>query len=295
MVTAYRTKAQAFVTSQKEKYEKLTNDLSDRETAASRLEQRLSQRKACLDAEVEIAANAKIKDQIKSLEKEYGKKDEALIKAFKRDREKYFSILWISLGYSILVTLLMAFQTEVLRNDAVSFGKAVSGGVAAFFGEALKAAQFSAQVGNLIPNAIVSTALYWLVLIIVFAIIVGGVGVALFFAIRKYVRYFREKQADESTVFILLLDLAAVVFVGDITKAVVPINLIGLFLGVYVAYTVIRAFVEMEDTEQRSKFLGYGVIVAGCMAVVVLLVHLVGAVAILALPVGVVVAVGGQR
>lgn len=295
MVTAYRTKAQAFVTAQKEKYEKLTNNLSDRETAASRLEQRLSQRKACLDAEVEIAANAKIKNQIKSLEKEYAKKDEALIKAFKRDREKYFSILWISLAYSILVTLLMALQTEVLREEAMGFGKAVGGGVAAFFGAALKAAQFSAQVGNLIPNAIVSIVLYWLVLITVFAIIVGGVGVALFFAIRKYVRYFREKQADEATVFILLLDMAVVVFTGDIIKAVVSINLIGIFLGVYVAYTVIRAFAELEDKEQRNKILGYGVIAVGCIAVVVLLVYVVGPVAIFALPVGVVVAVGGQR
>lgn len=151
---------------------------------------------------------------------------------------------------------------------------------------------FVAQLGDMIPNATASLIVHWGLLIIVCVAIIGGLGAAVVVLGKKYVGFFRKRQADAISMYVGLFILAITVFMADIIKSILSINLFLMAFLSFIGYTVVRGVIQAENTEAKKKILKYSGIIVGGMSLFVVMVHLFGAMGIIAIPIGCLLAVG---
>ncbi len=90
----------------------------------------------------------------------------------------------------------------------------------------------------------------------------------MYFPIRKYIRFFLNKQADSITGAVALFSAATIIFMADSIKAVVKINLIAVWVILMTFYTAGRGVMQMEDKEERRKVLIYAGAVTIIFAIV---------------------------
>ena len=83
-------------------------------------------------------------------------------------------------------------------------------------------------------------------------------------------------QGDEISIFIGIVDQAFVVSLADEIKMLLPCNLIIAMLVVFMAYTVIRGIIQMEDKEMRNFMLKWSAIVLGIIGALALVFHFFG-------------------
>ena len=100
------------------------------------------------------------------------------------------------------------------------------------------------DVCNKIPNEIVAVVLGWtakvLFIILIFALIIGGIG----WIIYKLVELYKSRFADRLSVVISLITFSLLVWFGDSIGALVKWNLVLVFLLIQVAYIITRMYVE---------------------------------------------------
>ena len=147
------------------------------------------------------------------------------------------------------------------------------------------AATYVAGLGDMIRHEMVAMIAHWILVIVVYAVSIGAIGL-LFMLGRKYIKFLKNKQADEISVFVGLMTLAIVVFSSDFIKSILSINLIGLMIVVFVGYTVIRGVIQTENTMAKKKILKYVGIVVGCIGGVVAIGHFFGVIGLIAIPIG---------
>ena len=143
-------------------------------------------------------------------------------------------------------------------------------------------ATFVAKLGDMIPHDIVSVIVHWILVIIVVAGISGGLGVLAFRSCKKYLDYFKKKQADEISVFVVLITLIIVVFMADQIKSILSINLFGLMLLICVFYTVVIGLMQAEDKEANKKIIKGVVIAIGGVGVIAVVFHFFGVIGLIA-------------
>lgn len=147
------------------------------------------------------------------------------------------------------------------------------------------AATYVAGLGDMIRHEMVAMIAHWILVIVVYAVSIGAIGL-LFLLGRKYIKFLKNKQADEISVFVGLMTLAIVVFSSDFIKSILSINLIGLMIVVFVGYTVIRGVIQTENTMAKKKILKYVGIVVGCIGGVVAIGHFIRVIGLIAIPIG---------
>ena len=67
-------------------------------------------------------------------------------------------------------------------------------------------------------------------------------------ALIKYIRFFKEHQADEISAFAGLFTLAVGVFAGDNIRSVLPVNLIVMMIPLFIIYSVVRGMIQMNNS-----------------------------------------------
>ena len=95
-----------------------------------------------------------------------------------------------TLFYAIITTVIMAIRTEVIREDFVEFLHIIWNGIMTVFEWSKIAGLFVAQLGDMIPNEIVSLIVHWILLIIVCVMIIGGLGASVVVLGKKYIYFF---------------------------------------------------------------------------------------------------------
>lgn len=180
----------------------------------------------------------------------------------------------------------MAIRTEVIREDFVEFLHIIWNGIMTVFEWSKIAGLFVAQLGDMIPNEIVSLIVHWILLIIVCVMIIGGLGAFVVVLGKKYICFFRKRQADAISVYVGLFVLALIVFVADIIKSILSINLFLVALSIYVGYTVVRGIIQTENMEAKKKILKNVGIIVGGFGLFAIMVHFFGVIGIIAIPVG---------
>ncbi len=98
---------------------------------------------------------------------------------------------------------------------------------------------------------------HWLLIILTIGVLTCGAGAAMYFPIRKYIRFFLKKQADSVTGSVAFFTVTTVIFMAEPIKAVVRINLVAAWVILMILYTAGRGVVQMEDKEERRKVLIY--------------------------------------
>lgn len=153
--------------------------------------------------------------------------------------------------YAVGITVLAICRNDVVRNDFISAGKAVSKVFAAMFGGikfvVLKAAELSVYA----ENPTVQKILWWVILISMILIIITIILTVLFF-LSFFVYCFYQKfwyeiseTFDKAYLAAVLADLGMVTFCGDLIKVKIPINLVGTYFIFLAAFTALKFFVPI--------------------------------------------------
>ena len=297
MVAAVKEKAKKDVEDIQSEYKKRVASLDQRKEKIENRELILSARESDFDGEISRKADgivrkqvmelgSKLNNKIKDLEKEYQKKTDTVISKYNNMIFTYRGRLFFILFYSILTTIITAFKTDALVTDFIACIMAIKNYAIVLEGWISIVAIFIARLGDMIPQEVVATIVHWILVITVSVTIIGGIGWLIFILGRKYVKFFKDKQADEISVFVGIIVLAITIFMADTMKSILSINLFYLMSIVFVGYTVVRGIVQAENIEAKKKILKYAGIMVGCVVVVVAIGYFFGPIGIIAVPIG---------
>ena len=238
------------------KVRQMKQDLSDREKAADAKEARLNEIEADVEGEVGKRVDNLSTKKLNALEKDYKAKNKALNDKYDRMTTGYKGRYHISLFYGILVTVLMGGISDTFRSEVSTFFVNLFYGLAEIVSGIWNIGGFVAKLGDMLDSGIVGAIIHWILQLVVS---VGGGALLVALAINgivKFKEFFKKNYADEITVLVMLMALAVIVICADYV-ALLPVNLIVLYILVFVGYMVIRAFMAWEDEEAKKNLLVY--------------------------------------
>lgn len=224
-------------------------------------------------------ANSRMISQHKKRTSELNTKYRAMVAGYR-------GMVYFTLFYSILTTIITAWKTEVFAKDVAAFIMAIKDGVITVGGWISAVASFVARLGDMIPQEVIATIVHWILVVGVYGVIIGAIGWAVLELGKKYIRFFKDKQADEISVFIGLITLAMVVFASEHIKSILSINLVELMILIFVGYTIIRGIIQAENVEIKKNILKWTGIMIGCAAGVIAIGYFFGAIGLIAIPIG---------
>lgn len=277
-VKAAKVNAQKAIEDAETKARKAIGDLADRES-------KVSIRESKIEWEVGQRAGKIVREFEQKLWKNHEEKQKQLSKKYEAMTIKYKSVLYASLLYGIITTLITAIQSETIQTDLIRAVQMLGQGTEMLFFTMYEAIKTIAGITNHIPNEAVGTVFYRLVLILLLVAFFGILGIVTFLAGRKYIRFFNENQKDELTVFVCLMILAVAVFAPRFIKMVIPINIVCLMLIAFGVYLGMRGVMEMKDKDMQYKLIAGTIISAIGVGVIALLIHMIGGWVILAVPI----------
>ena len=307
-VEAVKRKAEEDVDAVERRYHDKVSSLASREYEVSHRERAVSARENNVNTEINTKAEKLVKDKISSLEMKCDNKKFALERQYENNNSRmlhqhkkkmselnakykamvvgYRGMVYFTLFYSIFTTIITAWKTEVFAKDVVAFMMAIKEGVITMCGWILAAASFVARLGDMLPQKVVASIVHWILVVGVYGVVIGAIGWAVLVLGKKYTRFFKDKQADEISVFIGLITLAMVVFASGLIKSILSINLVGLMIAVFVGYTIVRGIIQAENVEVKKNILKWTGIVVGCVAGVIGIGYFFGAIGLIAIPIG---------
>lgn len=307
-VEAVKQKAKEDVTAAERRYHEKVTSFGDREYEVSHREIAVSGRENNVNTEINTRAEKLVKDKISSLERQYDNKKFDLERKFENDSSRmlyqhkkrmteleakyhamvagYREMVYFTLFYSILTTVITAYFSEAFVNDFKVFFKAIWDGGNVFVRWIKIVAYIVAKLGDMIPQPVVAVIIHWLLVVLVYGVICGGLGALLVIGGKKYVEFFNAKQADEISVFVGLVLLAITVYLADSIKSIVSINLILLAIMVFVGYTIVRGIIQAENKKVKHKIMKGAAIAVACIGVMAVIGHFFGPMGIIVLPIG---------
>ena len=118
--------------------------------------------------------------------------------------------------------------------------------------------------------------LYGLLYFIITAAIYGILFIVISIPVRKYMRFFLKKQADEFTLFLLMVCIAIPVFFVSEIKAVISLNLAIVMLILFSGCMTVRGILLMDDKRIRNGILSTAGALAGGFVVMILVARYAG-------------------
>ena len=221
------------VSAVKREYARKEQLLADERAEAQRKSRELESLKQSIKADTQKQAKEMVKAKVKSLEATYQAKTTS----------HYGYVTGVSL-YAVLVTLFTAIRSEAFVSDFKSFFGTIWGFLVSCFDLLVKGADYVSQLGDKIPQPIVATIVHWLLWLVV----IGGVGIGasvlFFIGLAKVVSFYAEDYADNLSLGVALVSLAASIFFAEEIRAVVPINLLLLLIITHVLYVGVRWYIK---------------------------------------------------
>lgn len=230
--------------------------LASREKAVDAKEKRLNDIESDVEGEVGKRVLELGTKKLNKLEKDYKAKNKELDDKYYMMTAGYKMRYYMSLYYGIVITVLTAAFSEVFRKEFITFFSKFFEGFAELVMGVWNIGGFVAKLGDMIPQETVAFIVHWLLQLV---ISLGGGFVLVILAINGFVKFkdmFKEHFADEITVAVMLLILAIIVF-GAEYIALLPVNLLLLYILSFVGYMLVRAFLAWDDAEAKKNFLVY--------------------------------------
>lgn len=217
----------------KAEYEQKVRELDRQKYRAERMEQDAKEAMARQQAFIRAKAEAMSKAERSRLESQY-----------KAKTAGYEGVLLGSILYGTLCTLFTAARSETFINDFQAFFGAIWNVARLCADKVLQVAKWAAQVGDMIPQPMVSAIIHWLIQIILVAGVAVGVGFLLFIGGEKLYSGYKEHFADQISLAELLISFAVVVFFAEPIREVLPVNLLLLLLICHGVYMGIRQYIK---------------------------------------------------
>ena len=223
------------------------SELDDREAEIRRKESEL-------EIEIDTEAENRIVDARNELEAEYKRKEEHiwhmshLREQATEDKYKKLTIRYqveftIILFYSVIVTALQVIATPKIMEGAIQFITYWFQALVDFDANVIGFGHKVANISSLIPNPTASSIVFWVLLILISVIVIGIVYLTIYSVIILYVRYLKANQFDRYTVIAAITALAFTIFLANVIKGIAPINLFAIQIGLFLAYSGVRALV----------------------------------------------------
>ena len=234
--------------------EQIRADLEGKEEELDNREAEIERRESELAQEIEKEAEILTEGLRFNLEEEY-KRKEAHIWQMSQTRErvtadkykkltiKYQMEFAIILFYGVIVTALQAIATPKLMEGAIKFIAYWFQALVDFDTNVIGFGHKVANISVFIPNPTVASIVFWVLLILISVIVIGIVYLTIYSVIILYVRYMKAKQCDRYTVIAAITVLAFTIFLANAIKGIAPINLFAIQIGLFLAYSGVRALV----------------------------------------------------
>jgi len=224
------------------------------ESALADRESRLCEKEDNIEREIKSKAEDLIKADRTRLEWEYksrkqdndrqtkSKLDE-LSKKYKTMTVTYQVEFMAVLIYGLISSILQAVTTPVIREDVISFFTGIWEGTVGLYSLIEVLGRNAAGLAYLINNPTASDVVYWIVLIVVMVILIGGILFGSGLVIFLFGRYVRENQWDRHTVIAITADIALTLFLAEEIRAWIPVNLVVIQILIFLGYSGIRAWI----------------------------------------------------
>lgn len=228
--------------------------LEGREAELDEREAEIKRKEGDLVTEIETEAMKRIFDVRYKLNEEHKRKEEhiwhmsqlreqATADKYKKLTIRYQVEFTIILFYGVIVTALQVIATPKLMEDAIQFIAYWFQALVDFDANVIGFGHKVANISNLIPNPTAAGIVFWVLLILISVIVIGIVYLTIYSVIILYVRYMKANQFDRYTVIAAITALAFTIFLANVIKGIAPINLFAIQLGVFLAYSGVRALV----------------------------------------------------
>lgn len=178
--------------------------------------------------------------------------------------------------YGLLITLFTALKSETVCKDVNQFGRGLGNGAILFVTTVHKIASITATFTEAVPYMAIRVLLYGLLYFIITAAIYGILFIVISIPVRKYMRFFLKKQADEFTLFLLMVCIAIPVFFVREIKTVMSQNLAIVMLILFSGCMTVRGILLMEDKKIRNGILGTAGALTGGFVVMILVARYAG-------------------
>ena len=228
--------------------------LEGREAELDEREAEIKRKEGDLVTEIETEATKRIFDVRYKLNEEYKRKEEhiwhmsqlreqATADKYKKLTIRYQAEFTILLFYGVIVTALQVIATPKLMEGAMQLMAYWFQALVDFDSNVIGFGHKVANISSLIPNPTASSIVFWVLLILISVIVIGIVYLTIYSVIILYVRYLKANQFDRYTVIAAITALAFTIFLANVIKGIAPINLFAIPIGLFLAYSGIRALV----------------------------------------------------
>lgn len=146
--------------------------------------------------------------------------------------------------YSLLITMFAAVKNKVFIDDVGAFFVGAWDVISGFIVGLVGVARWTAQVAEGIQNEALADVLYWLIVVVIVSVVIGGIGFGVYAGVRKIRVIYMECCWDRVSVMVATISLAVAVYFGEEIKAVVPVNLVVMMLMVHGVYIGVRKYVK---------------------------------------------------
>ena len=147
-------------------------------------------------------------------------------------------------AYSLLVTSFAAVKSKMFVKDVGAFFVGVWNVIRWFVLGLVDGARWAAQVAEGIQNEALADVLYWLIVVVIVAGVIGGLGFGVYVGARKIKEIYLECCWDRVSVMVATIGLAVAVYFGEEIRAVVPVNMVVLMLVAHGVYVGVRKYVK---------------------------------------------------
>ena len=227
--------------------------LEGREAELDEREAEIKRKEGDLVTEIETEAMKRIFDVRYKLNEEHKRKEEhiwemsrlreqATEDKYKKLTVRYQVEFTILLFYGVIVTALQAIATPKITEGAIQFIAYWFQVLVDFDANVIGFGHKVANISSLIPNPTASSIVFWVLLILISVIVIGIVYLTIYSVIILYVRYLKANQFDRYTVIAAITALAFTIFLANVIKGIAPINLFAIQIGLFLAYSGIRAW-----------------------------------------------------
>ena len=228
--------------------------LEGREAQLDEREAEIKRKEGDLKTEIETEATKRIFDVRYKLNEEHKRKEEhiwhmsqlreqATADNYKKLTIRYQVEFTIILFYSVIVTALQVIATPKLMEGAIQFITYWFQALVDFDTNVIGFGHKVANISSLIPDPTASGIVFWVLLILISVIVIGIVYLTIYSVTILYVRYLKANQFDRYTVIAAITALAFTVFLANVIKAIAPVNLFAIQIGLFLAYSGVRALV----------------------------------------------------
>ena len=209
-------------TQRKETLKSLEVELGERETA-------VSGREKMLEKEVERRSKQIIRDKLQTFETHY-----------RRMRRGYSAFVFFTLSFATVMTMITAYRTEVFMQDLEEFFH-MNGQVIEWIWVRIgNIASSVSSLGQIIPQDELARVIQGILWVIIVFLLIGIIDIPLLLCLGTIIKYVQKGQADEISVFVVLVELAFTFSFADEIKDLCKMNLLLIVFLVFVVYRVIR-------------------------------------------------------